>query len=75
MTTLGALMVRLISIESRLTVAPRWLFMLVMVISGAKTLLAKEGVGWITSVRSIEAAKTLMRRIGFKSDRLIQEGG
>lgn len=47
--------------------------MLVMVSSGALAVLAKEGIG--RPSKSIETVKTVMDRIAFKVDRLVQEGG
>jgi hypothetical protein len=68
----GELMLTPTSIKSRLTVAPRWLLILVITIFGMEVVLAEDGIG---RANASNVMHTPMMRIDFKSARLIQQGG
>ena len=75
MIVIGELMMTLMPIVSRVSVAPRWMFISVIVIFGGIELAANTGLGSETKTINNETATAKMRRFCFKSDHLIQEGG
>ena len=75
MIVVGELMMTLIPITSRFTVAPRWMFIFAIVIVGGMELAGNAGLDREIKTIKNEAATAKIRRFSFKSDHLIQEGG